>query len=156
MKKNIYKKYRNFNEILDDKTEKRGECQIWTAGCHRQGYPMVRWEGKMVQVVRHRIAEELGRPLLSSERVRNSVCQNVKCVNTDHYQVHAKGTRSWGETGAWNTLEEKQAIRDLWFAQSLEEREAWGSQRRFAKKHNLNPASLRKVIFNLFETFDLD
>ena len=156
MKAGIYKKYRSFDEIIDDKTDQIGDCEIWTAGCHTQGYPMVRWEGKMVQVVRQRMAEKLERPLLTSERVRNSVCQNVKCVNPDHYQVHTKGTREWGETSTWNTMEEKQAIRDLWFAQSDEEREAWGSQRRFAKKHNLNAASLRKVIFNLFETFDLE
>ncbi len=156
MQAGIYQKYRDFAKILDDKTEQDGDCIIWKAGCHKQGYPMTRWEGKMVQVARHLISEKIGRPILRSERVRNTACGNVKCVNPDHYEVHQRGTMEWGMTKRWTTLEEKQRLRDLWFAQSLEERESWGRKMRFAQEHNLNPATLNLLINNAFVLFDLD
>jgi len=155
MKKGEYTKYQDFQDILAAKTKSEGDCKIWTAGCHAQGYPMVRWEGKMVQVVRHLVAENTGIELRRDHRVRNTVCGNVKCCNPDHYQVFERGTLEWGKTKRWTSYEEKQRLRDLWFSQSEEEQEAWGSKKRFAKKHNLNPATLDTLINNAFILYDL-
>ncbi len=150
MKKGEYTKYQDFEDIVNDKTEKDGDCKIWKAGCHAQGYPMTRWEGRMVQVVRILVGEATGIELRRDHRVRNTVCGNVKCVNPDHYQVFERGTLEWGKTKRWTSYEEKQRLRDLWFAQTEEERESWGSKKRFAELHNLNPGSLDTLIHNAF------
>jgi hypothetical protein len=116
---------------------------------------MVRWDGGMVQVVRHLMALKQGSPLARSVRVRNTVCQNIKCVNPDHYQAFEQGTLAWGEISRWTTLEYKQRLRDLWFAQTDDEREAWGAKKRFAEKHNINPSTVNLIINNAFVLYKL-
>jgi hypothetical protein len=153
--KTEYRKYRTFDEVIDDKTDRVGDCLIWQGGCHAQGYPMTRWEGRMVQVARHAIILQTGRELTRNHRVRNTVCGNVKCVNPDHYEIFDRGSIAWGETTAWATIEEKQALRDLWFAQPVHVQNEWGSRRRFAKKHGLNCSSLYKIIHNVFSLYQL-
>ena len=88
--------YEDWDEILADKTHREGDCLVWDAGLHSQGDPMVRWQKKMVQVVRKQMEDKIGRPLKGrDERVKNTHCKNVLCVNPDHYSVSEFGTQEW-------------------------------------------------------------
>ncbi len=87
--------YDDWDELLAAKTHREGACLIWDAGLHSQGYPMVRWQLKMVQVVREQMERKIGRPLNGrAERVKNR-CGNILCVNPNHYIVAEYGSQEW-------------------------------------------------------------
>ena len=88
--------YDTWQELIEDKTHVEGDCIIWDAGTHKQGYPMVRWDLNMVQVVRKQMEEKIGKKLDGrNQRVKNRGCGNVLCVNPDHYIVADYGTMDW-------------------------------------------------------------
>lgn len=90
------KRFDSWEDLIQAKTEKRGDCLIWQAGTHSQGYPMVRWENRMQQVVRVQMELKTGQKLDGrNQRVKNRVCDDVLCVNPDHYIVADHGTEDW-------------------------------------------------------------
>jgi hypothetical protein len=90
------KRFNSWEDLLAAKTEQRGDCIIWQAGTHSQGYPMVKWDSRMVQVVRQQIETKTGQKLDGRrQRVKNTVCGDVLCVNPDHYMVADQGTEEW-------------------------------------------------------------
>lgn len=92
----VNKKYKTWDDLIEDKTHREGSCLIWDAGTHSQSYPMVRWDIKMVQVIRKQMEEKIGRPLKGrAERVKNVRCGNVLCVNPDHYEISEYGSDEW-------------------------------------------------------------
>ena len=142
------KRYKDWNDILNDKTEIDGDCLIWTAGCHSQGYPMVRWDKKMVQVKRKQIEDKIGRKLDKTDRVKNTVCGNIKCVNPDHYTVYVKGQDEWHVSCRKYSREFRQMIRD----EAKNSDKEWGYKERLCKKYNIHRNTLERMIQNDYKT----
>ena len=87
--------YDSWEDLIEDKTKRSGDCLEWQAGRHAQGYPMIRWGGRMVQVARQQIEEKTGQKLDGrNQRVKNR-CGNLSCVNPDHYIVADYGSKEW-------------------------------------------------------------
>lgn len=88
--------YDSWDDLLAAKTHVEGDCLIWDAGCHSQGYPMVRWDNKMVMVKRQMIENKLNIKLVRSQRIRsNGKCDNIRCVNPDHYSLIERDQEEW-------------------------------------------------------------
>lgn len=136
-----YRKYNDWQEILDTKTVKIGECIMWTAGTHKQGYPMAKWDGKMIQVKRKQVEIKLGRKLEPDERVK-STCNNVRCVNPDHYTVHQKGTFEWYNRHDGYPVELKRQIKAEWDAAEG----SWGTAQRLMNKYNMNRNTINRIV----------
>ena len=82
---------------LNDKIVKAKDCWIWTAGRHRQGYPMMRDPRdmkKMILVSRYFMEKKVGYKLKKDQRVKNT-CGNILCVNPDHYILAEYGEQEW-------------------------------------------------------------
>lgn len=86
--------YDTWEDLIAAKTHREGDCLIWDAGCHSQGYPMARWGNKMVKVDRTQCELKLDRTFDRSTRVKNE-CGNIKCVNPDHYLITEYGEETW-------------------------------------------------------------
>ena len=112
---NKHRIYDTWQELIEDKSHREGDCIIWDAGTHTQNYPMVRWDGKMVQVVRQQMEEKTGVKLKGrDQRVKNRVCNNVLCVNPDHYIVADFGTKDWECVTHQYTEEEKRKVYEIY------------------------------------------
>ena len=86
--------YDTWEDLIAAKTHREGDCLIWDAGCHSQGYPMARWGNKMVKIDRTQCELKVGRTFDRSTRVKNQ-CGNIKCVNPDHYLITEYGEETW-------------------------------------------------------------
>lgn len=80
-----------------EKIEKRGtpegDCLIYTGNSlHRQGYPMMRFEGKMrtISSVIAQLKYGTVPSRESKEKVTRS-CKNIKCINSNHVVIMTKG-----------------------------------------------------------------
>lgn len=94
--KRKHRYYDTWEELIEAKTHPEGDCLIWDGGTHSQSYPMIRWDGKMVQVVRQQVEERRCQKLDGRrQRVKNMTCENVLCVNPDHYIVADYGSEEW-------------------------------------------------------------
>ena len=112
---NKHRIYDTWQELIEDKSHREGDCIIWDAGTHSQNYPMVRWDGKMVQVVRQQMEEKTGVKLKGrDQRVKNKVCNNVLCVNPDHYIVADYGSKEWECTPFQYEKDEQKKIYEIY------------------------------------------
>ena len=87
--------YDDWEDLLSHKSHAEGDCIIWDAGCHSTGYPMVRWDGQMVMVKRKMMEDKLNIKLVRSQRIRHVGCDNIKCINPDHYALYEYGEEEW-------------------------------------------------------------
>ena len=131
---------------LDEKIKKKGDCDIWTAGLHTQGYPMMRdpnVKNRMVIVVRWLAEQKLGRKLTRHTRVKNN-CGNVKCVNINHYDIVDYDTDidRWKCTPFEIPEKTRQKIRDD--AESTEHYH--GKRRDLKNKYNITYGTLDKIL----------
>ena len=110
-----HREYDSWEQLIAAKTHVEGDCLIWDAGCHSQGYPMVRWDLKMIQVVRKQVEEATCQKLDGRrQRVKNRVCDNIKCVNPDHYIVADYGTQDWKCVGHTYDTETRNRIKEIY------------------------------------------
>tara|TARA_R100000027_G_C2248890_1_gene93899 strand:+ start:40 stop:456 length:417 start_codon:yes stop_codon:yes gene_type:complete len=133
-------------KAFKDKITKVGDCDMWTAGCHMQGYPMMRNPDNMKQmvvVVRHLAEKKLGYKLDRNTRVKNN-CGNIKCVNIDHYDIVHKDEDMdrWKCTPHQIAEEIRQDIRD-----DYNNTEKYHGQKRdLKKKYNITYETLTKIL----------
>lgn len=113
--KQLYKA--TWEEILERKTRPEGDCLIWTAGCHSQGYPMVRYKNRMVKVDRTQIEKKYDITLTRNERVKNT-CGNIKCVNVEHYELLERDDPKWNCVEHGFSEEKKRDIKAIYDAYS--------------------------------------
>ena len=133
-------KYHSWRELLADKSHVEGDCLIWDAGTHAQGYPMAKWADKMVLVARKNMENKLGRTLAKAERVKNS-CGNELCVNPDHYYVAQPGTEEWKCIGFKYSDQERRQIFDTY--KSYKGR--WGGFKKTCDQYNIARGTLHKI-----------
>lgn len=78
---------KDIDDILE-RTQREGDCMIWTGATHVQGYGMMRQAGEMRSV--HSVVAELkyGRKptKYSGDRVSRT-CDNNLCVNPEHIVI---------------------------------------------------------------------
>ena len=101
--------YESWGDLLSKKTIMEGDCLIWQAGTHAQGYPMVRWDHAMVMVNRKLMEDKLGVNLERNQRVKNT-CGNILCVNIDHQVLVEKGSKRWASHNVRYKAEERANI----------------------------------------------
>lgn len=136
-----FRKYKDWDEMIEEKTVKAGDCLIWTGGTHSQGYPMVRWDNKMIQVKRKQMENKLGRELAVDERVK-STCNNVRCVNPEHYTMFAKGEDGWYNRHDGYPIEVKRKVKADWDAADG----AWGTTQRLMNKYGMNRLTINRIV----------
>lgn len=141
MEEKMGQKYRTWEELVEDKSHQQGDCRIWDAGTHAQGYPMAKWGDKMLLVSRKQMEDKLGRTLPKAERVKNR-CGNKLCVNPDHYYVAQPGTEEWKCINFKYSAEQRKEIYDYFM--SFEGRRG-GISRTF-EKFGISRATLYKFI----------
>ena len=130
---------------MKNKITKVNDCDMWTAGCHMQGYPMMRDprnKSKMILVSRYLMEQKLGYKLDRDTRVKNT-CGNVKCVNVDHYEAIPKSDMDrWKCTPHYIKEPQRQTIRD-----DYNNTEKYHGQKRDLKnKYNITYETLNKIL----------
>ena len=105
--------FENWGALLAEKSHNEGTCIIWDAGCHFQGYPMVRWDGKMQMVKRVMMERKLNIELTKEQRVRNT-CGKLKCVNPDHHIIAEPNTEEWKCYRHIYSAEERDTVRKIY------------------------------------------
>lgn len=129
---------------MKNKITKVNDCDMWTAGCHMQGYPMMRHPEHrgMVLVSRYLMEQKLGYKLDRDTRVKN-ICGNVKCVNVDHYEAIPKSDMDrWKCTPHYIKEPQRQTIRD-----DYNNTEKYHGQKRDLKnKYNITYETLNKIL----------
>lgn len=135
------RKYNTWQEVVEAKSHYEGDCRIWDAGTHKQGYPMAKWDDKMHLVARKQMEHKLGRTLAKAERVKNS-CGNELCVNPDHYYVAQPGTEEWKCVNFRYDDAKRREIFDDYMSLNG----AWGSFGKICEKHKIARGTLWKII----------
>ncbi len=137
------KRYNNWQELIEAKTRQQGDCLIWEAGTHTQGYPMVRWDNKMVQVVRRQMELKTGEKLDGlRQRVKNRVCGNPLCVNPDHYIIANQGTEEWKCVNFKYDEEMREALRKEYWATPRQ----WNKSKRLKAKYGVSHSTFYKIV----------
>ena len=131
---------------MKDKIIKVKDCDMWTAGCHKQNYPMMRdphVKGRMVIVVRWLAEQKLGKKLTRQTRVKNN-CGNVKCVNLDHYDIVDYDTDidRWKCTPHFISPEIREKMRDEYNSTP----KYHGFKTYLVKKYRVTPCTLNKIL----------
>tara|TARA_R100001086_G_C11838621_1_gene258504 strand:+ start:1398 stop:1820 length:423 start_codon:yes stop_codon:yes gene_type:complete len=131
---------------MSEKIKKVDDCDMWTAGCHMQGYPMMRdphVKNRMVIVVRWLAEQKLGRKLTRETRVKNN-CGNVKCVNLNHYDIVDYDTDidRWKCTPHFVLPE----IREKMRTEYKNTPHYHGIKRDMVKKYNVTHSTLNKIL----------
>lgn len=130
----------SIEEILTYVT-KQDECWIWGGGKHQQGYPMIRYQGKMYLTARLFKEHFDNIKLIDKQRVKNT-CGNKLCVNPDHYQIFDRNQKGWECTSHKVNEQDRKIIKEKW--ESIPE--YWGKMRDFRKDYpNLSETTLRKI-----------
>lgn len=69
-----------------EKVKKTEDCWIWQgAGVKNRGYGLFWYQGKLQGA--HRIAYQLRRGAIPSDRELDHLCHNPSCVNPDHLEI---------------------------------------------------------------------
>jgi hypothetical protein len=140
-------RYTDWNKLIADKTEQDGDCLVWTAGTHSQGYPMCRWDGNMVQVARIAIERRDGIKLTKAQRVKNR-CGKIMCVNPDHHIIAEPGTEEWKCVNFVYPIETRQKIRDEY----EQRKDEYGVKQRLVEKYKVSRVTLDKIIKDGYNT----
>ena len=144
-----HRNYETWQELIEDKTRREGDCLIWEAGTHSQGYPMVRWELTMVQVVRKQVEEATSQKLDGrNQRVKNRSCGNLLCVNPDHYIIADYGTEEWNCVNHLvYSKEEKDDMYEIYKNHLATNPTKYGYQNAILKKYpNVSRTTIGKII----------
>ena len=129
---------------IKENTVQIGDCLMWTAGCHAQGYPMMRnpETSKMVLVTRYLMQQKTGRTFTRDTRVK-STCNNVKCVNIDHYEVVERDDM---ERWKCTPHQVKKEIREQIKKEYLETEHYHGFKRDLKRKYNITYGTLSNIL----------
>jgi predicted RNA-binding Zn-ribbon protein involved in translation (DUF1610 family) len=75
------------------KVDKSGECWLWTAGGHSEGYgtTAIKTDGEWRGVYAHRIAYELAVGPIPPGKEIHHVCGVRRCVNPAHLEAVTRG-----------------------------------------------------------------
>lgn len=130
----------DYIDELYENTRQEDDCLIWLGGCHTQGYPMQRFQGKMVLVARLLKAWQMGEDLDSNRRVKRT-CQNKKCVNPDHYFVAEPNTEEHKCFRFKYPEETRKAIRKDWLANPV-----WGQKEQLCQKYKIARLTLDRIL----------
>lgn len=127
---------------LERKSRQEGDCRVWFGGVHKQGYPLVRWNGQMKLVSRIVLEDKLGRDLERKERVKNT-CGNILCINPDHYIVSQPGDKEYHRGGKLK-LSYKEQEELIAYYDSKENK--WGVKTELARKYGINGHTVNRII----------
>lgn len=124
-----------------------GECLIWQGGKHRQGYGMVRYEGKMRTI--HSVVAELKYGVRTNKQSKQKVtrtCNNLLCCNPDHIIIEDTHTimKNANYTGK-NARFHADTIRAI-RKEFAEKDPQFGLQSALAKKYNTRPHHIWQIV----------
>jgi hypothetical protein len=90
---------RSITETLEDKTEWRGECLVWTGYLNDAGYGILYRDGKSLRA--HRMAWlDAGLPLEDGQLLDHFTCFNRACVNVAHLRPATSKQNNENRKGA--------------------------------------------------------
>ncbi len=124
-----------------------GECLTWQGGKHRQGYGMIRFDGKMRTV--HSVIAELKygvRPNRQSKQKVTRTCNNLLCCNPDHINIEETHTimKNANYTGK-NAKFDAQTVKNIRKEYELK-KDMWGIQSSLARKYNTRPHHIWQIL----------
>lgn len=82
------------------KVNKTGDCWLWTAALHRNGYGAFRLNGKVA--LAHRVAYEIGKGPIPEGMQIDHVCHRRHCVRPDHLRAVTQKQNLENLTGGRN------------------------------------------------------
>ena len=145
MKKGPKIQTKTIADILE-RTERDGDCCIWKGAIHKQGYGMMRQDGKMRTV--HSVVAELkyGRKptKYGGERVTRT-CNNIACVNPDHIIIDAASDiqkRAAPSSKRALTQEQAREIRAKYRPYG------WGAAPKLAKEYGVRENLIYSIVHN--------
>ena len=71
--------------LLLKRTQRQGECLLWTGATGHKGYGRTKWRGKEYRA--HRLAWELVRGPIPDGLMLDHTCWNPACVNVEHLRL---------------------------------------------------------------------
>lgn len=77
--------HREWHDRFWSKVNKTGDCWEWTGAKLKDGYGMIRADGKDVMV--HRLSWEIASGQIPTGSVIDHICWNKSCVNPKHLRV---------------------------------------------------------------------
>lgn len=81
-------KYRTPRESFEARTERQGDCLIWTGGLTSNGYGSMHYSGKAGYA--HRYAWEVENGPVPDGSLVDHVCHNKRCVEVRHLRLATK------------------------------------------------------------------
>lgn len=102
-------------EAFNLRTDRQGDCIVWTGSVNRAGYGSIRVEGRLVKA--HRYAWEREHGEIPEGLFVDHICWNRACVNVDHLRLATPQQngqyreRSMGKTGVRGVTESKYGYR---------------------------------------------
>lgn len=90
-------RFRNLEDRLNYRTEKRGECLIWSGRVNRGGYPVTTYNGKTSYV--YRLTWARARGTIPDGMQVDHVCHNRSCVRVEHLRLASHSENSRNRSG---------------------------------------------------------
>ena len=140
-------------ETIKNFSDPEYDCCIWRGGKHKQGYGMMRYQGKMRTV--HSVIAELKygiKPTKYTGTRATRTCDNVACCNPDHIVIKNATDIRCGIFPRPRTIsmDVVRAIREEYAKGD------WGRGPRIAKKYNVSTDMVYAIANNRIykETFE--
>ena len=76
---------RYLQTYIDERTERQGDCLVWTGHLSEKGYAHTSFDGKQVRV--HRLTYENAHGPIPDGLEIDHLCRNRACVNPDHLEA---------------------------------------------------------------------
>ena len=102
--------YSTPEEAFAARTERRGECLIWTGAKNGGGYGRLRVNGRVTQA--HRYAWECENGPIPDGMLIDHICHNRACVNADHLRLATRQQNNANRSGA--TVKSSTGVRGVY------------------------------------------
>lgn len=91
-------RYSTPEEAFAARTERRGECLIWTGAKDRDGYGQLQVNGRITKA--HRYVYEEANGTIPDGMLIDHICHNRTCANVDHLRLATRQQNSSNRAGA--------------------------------------------------------